>query len=357
MDKNTIYNDIRSKYYTAKKTKELAKECNLKFRYGYFSRREIELAQDAVDEFLEARDMSLQDLEEHLMNGAAFPYHELLQHVTAKIPNRTFKSVDTFVAWFYNPLTEKKFDKETEIQLLELVEQKGYRWKEIAQQLNFVRDACRTRYMELKSLSKNYVTVGEIEEIVRKGEVPTTEKEWEELSRRLNTTKKTLQTRITKFFKLPLKDSQNDMETIVLVAYILSLNFYCSIDINVVELQDFLANSSTIYKAERDAQQKRQEAAGEGVPAGNAYRSIFEDHFLKLFRNMNGMDLSVELSLDDIYWSNITRNFMVFSTTARSKFYSLVATYHLRTYKDLYDLLEKLAYNYYLISINRSLFS
>ncbi|KAI4292798.1 hypothetical protein PAPHI01_2072 [Pancytospora philotis] len=350
MDESAAYNDIRSKYCTAKRTKELAKEHKLKFRNGFFSRKELELAQNAVDEFLQREGLPLDALQEHLMHGAAFPLHDLLLHVTQSIPCRTFKSVSGFVAWFYNPLTEKKFDREAELRLLEMVERKGYRWKEIGRELNFVRDACRTRYLELKGLSRSYITVDEIAEIVRKGQVPTDEKGWRELSARLNVSQSTLFARVNKFLKSPLQSSGGDVDTVLLMAHILHFNFYCSLDVDFAQLRGFLEGCAAAYEAERGGH-----PAPEDQPRGNHYREIFDAHFHKAFPSLDRADLGVEIALDDIFWTNITKEFLVFSTTARTKFYSLVATYQIATFQDLFSAMDEIAYNHFLGEINKSL--
>ncbi|KAI5176443.1 hypothetical protein PAEPH01_2302 [Pancytospora epiphaga] len=335
MEKNPAYVEIRSKYIDARTTKKLCAENKLRFRHGFYSRREAGLVQTGVDEFLKERELKLEDLTSYLVSEEPFPIHDLVQYVTQRVPYRTFKSVDTFITWFYNPLTKNDFESEDDRKLLELVEKKGYRWKEIGAELEQVRARCRIRFLRLKGLYKKNLLISGMKSALKDG-IPTTDAEWERLCTSLGHSRVVVEKFVNQYMKRPILYREKDTSEIILSAYVLKHNFYCGMEIDIKELTEFVENCDEMYRSQ-----------GKHGDVSKGHEEFFQENFNKVVFVPESLDLEVDITVDDIFWTNIVNEYQIFSITAKSKFYILRSTYEIYTFRDLYEMMKKLTREYF----------
>lgn len=345
MENIPAYKELRSKFVCAKTARRLIKENGLKFRHGFFSTKEVEATRGAVAEFLDDNGLAVKDLENWLVEDAEFPRFELAKYVTSRVPYRTFKSIITFITWWYNPLTKSKFSEGDDLQLVELVNQKGFRWKEIGMVLEKWRDQCRHRFLRLKGLEKKKIHMKDIKQIVRAG-IPTSEAEWTVLCTRMQVSKALLTKYINQYLKrMPSDPSCDAINNITLCAYILVHNFYCTVSIDLRRFVDFLRNGALQYVEQEGACDSSHPEGERARSDPDALRAYFDLNFHGAFSSVESLDLGVEVETDDIFWINIINEFHIESQDAKSRFYALVSSHGIRTFGDLYKTLGSLSWD------------
>jgi hypothetical protein len=127
MDANSAYEFIRSRFVQLKETRTLVKKYGLKIKYGFFSKEEAQKVEKQVHKFLKERNLSMRELQRHLVEDTEFPIHDLLFECTQLCELRTYKSVHTHIMYIFHPYIRQTWKEEEEIQLLDLVNQKGFK--------------------------------------------------------------------------------------------------------------------------------------------------------------------------------------------------------------------------------------
>lgn len=421
MDASAAYNELRTKFMMSKPAKKLIKENNLKFKYGFFSAKESAVLREAVLEFLAKNKLELTDLEKYLTEDAAFPIHDLVLHAVSKLEYRTFKAVHTHITFVYHPMTASRFMENEDVELLNLVGAKGFRWKAIGMVLAKYRDQCRKRYLLLKGLQEKYLGTREIKKIVSEG-IPRSEQEWIELCLRLGISKARLVKRIDKYLKsATFSATDTYYHDIVLCTYIISLNYYCAMSVDPRQVIEFLANGARQYieqhvlgspahpnepaadngapapsailpsgnakdpdaKANEPALHKDASAtddtapnardsdpkhrllsniiankikiANEATEQTNKTKKNFNENFKQLFRLEKMQDLDIGVEIDDIFWGSIAQELGLEVHALKSKFYGLCSSHGFRTFRDIYDAVLGMAYDYFIDQIKQRL--
>lgn len=343
MDPTSTYNYLRNKFVPAKSAYKIIREFDLKFKYGPFSPREIKLAREAIDEFLSERKLTMDDVQSYLAEDAPFPFLELVAHVVTHIEHRTYKAVHTHVAFHYHPLVTHKFGPEEDLELLKLVQKRGFQWKEIARQLEKYRNHCRIRFLQLKGEMSRYITVRQIRTLLAEG-LPTTSSGWAEKAKELGVSRDTLVRKVTRYLRsMSFDRSEESYAAIMLFVYALAYNYFSAMSIDIKGLLGFLRGGAP------NEGQDLLAVHTEAVPPAPRIesREDFESAFARYFRRED-LDLSIKIETDDIFWDTIGRELIITTSTLKVRFAVLRKSYSLVTFHDIYETLKELSWSYYL---------
>lgn len=248
MDKTTAYNYIRSKFVGIRETRRLIKEHSLKIKYGYLSEEESKTVRDVVDKFLKERSLTLNDLKKHLVEDTEFPIHDLLYECTSACELRTYKSIHTHISYMYHPYIRMDWNEEEEMQLLDLVNQKGFKWKEISYHITKYKDICRLKYLAIKGeLTRQNLTNGMMQGLL--SNMPSTDEEWEVLCTQLKMPKTLILRLVNRYLNgKELIKAENKIHEISLCLSILNHNHYCKFNVNIFNIVEFLNSEHDIFE-------------------------------------------------------------------------------------------------------------
>lgn len=382
MDKATAYNYIRSRFVDLKETRSLIKKHGLKIKYGFLSTEEALAIRKVVDNFLQERGLTMNDLRKHLVEDAEFPIHELLYKCTEISKLRTYKSIHTHLTYIYHPYIHVKWNSDEEIQLLDLVNQKGFNWKEISYHLSKYKDLCRLKYLRIKGENSGKLGKLKIQELLTC--MPTTDSEWSALCSELKLNKARILQRIKRFLngKILNQPERRSIMEIQLCLLVLNNNHYCKFHSHLEDIFSFLESeiqscsiiekvedSKTPFIAKKSERENEANESPKSVEdelealieeskrekAANQSQVQFLNKFLGFFSDCKDFDLSVKINKDDIFWFNITREMNIEKSRALSKFNQLEAAYGWATFKDVYDTMIKLSYDYVMGGIKEKL--
>lgn len=248
MDRISAYNYIRSKFVGIRETRKLIKEHSLKIKYGYLSEQETTTVKNTVEKFLQERNLTLNDLKKHLVEDTEFPIHDLIYECTSVCELRTYKSIHTHIAYMYHPYIHMGWNEEEEVQLLDLVNQKGFNWKEISYHITKYKDICRMKYLSIKGeLTKQNLSQGKIQELLKN--MPSTDEEWGVLCAQLKMSKALVLRLLNKYLNgKELAKSENKILEITLCLCILNHNHYCKFNVNISSILEFLNTEHEIFE-------------------------------------------------------------------------------------------------------------
>lgn len=395
MNKDGAYNYIRSKFVMLKETRNLIKKHGLKIKYGFLSEGETSTVRRVVGNFLRQRRLTLRDLQKHLIEETDFPLHDLLYECTQACEFRTYKSIHTHIAYYYNPFIHASWNVEEEVQLLDLVNQKGFKWKEISYHLSKYKDLCRIRYLSLKGESAGNISRKRIEQLLTTG-LPSTDEEWRVLCEELKLCRSYISRKIDKYLNgKELCGPESKMLEIHLSLLILKNNHYCKFDISIDSIIEFLnSEPSSLNLVDRidgastpfvSVRGKKREGSADGEPGSmktecggsgedhpedgldvvlkrvQSARTVSEsqtkflNRFLDFFCLSKDFDLSIRISRDDIFWLNITREMVLERHSVYTKYNQLKQQYGWRTFKDIYDTVVKISYDHVILMIKQNL--
>lgn len=407
MDRETAYNYIRSKFIELQETRKLIKKHNLKIKYGFLSKEESNTVKETIERFLSERNYTMADLQKHLVEEEEFPFHDLLYECTQACEFRTFKSIHTHVAYTYNPFIHTTWNVEEELQLLDLVSQKGFIWKEISYHLSKYKDLCRNRYLWLKGERAKHLGKHKIEQLLSAG-LPATGEEWTALCEQLKMSKNYILRAIEKYLNgKELEKPREKTKEILLCLLILRNNHFCKFDINIDSIMSYLNSDTTSFNLyeridgsktpflsvrgkkvrvvneinQRQAVDENNDCTdittmksndGEEIEAefdsllgsiknsinsGNKEQARFLNVFLEFFSSCQDYDMEVVLNKEDVFWQNVTREMVLDKAAAIAKFNTIKQQYNWRTYKDVYDTVIKIAYDHVMLRIKDDLLS
>lgn len=379
MDRDSAYRYIRSKFVMLKETRKLIRKHGLKIKYGFLSDTETKTVRRVVDSFLQQRNLTLRDLQKHLVEETDFPFHDLLYECTQACELRTYKSIHTHIAYYYNPFIHTSWNPEDEVQLLDLVNQKGFKWKEISYHLSKYKDICRSRYLMLKGEGAGRISKRRIEQLLATG-LPSTDEEWEVLCEELRLNRGYIMRKIDKYLNgKELCMPESKMPEICLCLQILKNNHYCGFDISLESIVEYLDSdplsfdlvaridgSSTPFVSVRgkrcegsaDAADRNDDEL-ERIPDRSLVRSEsqarFLSRFLDFFCRSEDFDLDIRICRDDIFWFNITREMVLERNLVYTKFNELKMQYGWETFKDIYDTVVKMSYDHVILAIKQDM--
>lgn len=402
MDANSAYEFIRSRFVQLKETRAIVKKFGLKIKYGYFSKEEAQKVETHVKKFLRERNLKMKDLQKHLVEDSEFPIHELLFECTQLCELRTYKSVHTHIMYIYHPYIREAWKEEEEIQLLDLVNQKGFKWKEIGYHISKYKDMCLSRYRQLKGENSKAMSKSFIENLLQN--MPVTDEEWAILTSEFKLNK----IQITRLIEKHLNGKQLQLpkchsKEIELCLRILNHNHYCKFKIDIEKVKEYLnsdpmkygivnkiqgestpfvsirgntrsratdySNPSTFSISnlaeladvgEEEAQDDEFETLLENIIKSKQEsdsQTKFLQQFLDFFRLDPNFNLNVNINKEDIFWFNITREMLIEKSEATSKFNLLSRQHGWRVYKDIYDTVMKISYDYVILRIKQALIS
>lgn len=398
MDQKTAYNYIRSKFVELKETRALIKRHGLKIKYGILSEDESMTVRRIINKFLSDRQLTMNDFKKHLAEDVEFPIHDLLYDCTQACKLRTYKSVHTHIAYMYHPYLHIKWNEEEEIQLLDLVTQKGFKWREISYHLLKYKDFCRTKYLTLKGELSGNLSKSRIQALLKK--MPCTDGEWNALCAELRLNKSYIQRSINKYLNGKTLNSKACCELdIQMCLLILNNNHYCKFNVEIEKIMTFLNSKleafdiadriegdTTPFVSKRgvktasrllkskyetvddskiendDDKTENDEASQNNFKGDEEFEALLEDvktvekknqchtkflnKFLDFFLYNRDFNLDIEIKKEDIFWFNVTRDINISKNVLLAKFNQLSSQYGWKIYKDIYDTVIKMAYDY-----------
>lgn len=392
MDKISAYNYIRSKFVELKETRALIKRHNLKIKYGFLSTEETQKVREVIDKFLLDRNLTMNDFRRNLVENTEFPIHDLLYECTQACIYRTYKSIHTHVTYMYHPYIHITWNQDQEIQLLDLVNQKGFKWKEISYHLSKYKDLCRSKYLKIKEENRKGLSKNRIEELL--SDMPSTDQEWAILCDELKLSRQYILRLINRHLngKRLIRKDLKELE-IRLCLLILNNNHYCKFSCDIEKIMAFLKSDSmefidridgnttpffsqkgkrggytyingkyarpyTNTDSTRDYPEDEFEALLESIKTEskeNSSQTRFLNKFLDFFHLNSDFNLDVMLRKEDIFWLNITKEINIDKSCAYAKLNQLAAMYHWNYYKDIYDSVFKMAYDFVISETKRRL--
>lgn len=395
MDKISAYNYIRSKFVELKETRALIKKHGLKIKYGYLSDEETRTVRHIVDKFLKERRLTMSDLKRHLVEDVEFPIHDLLYECTQVCELRTYKSIHTHLSYMCHPYIHINWNADEEVQLLDLVNQKGFKWKEISYHLSKYKDLCRTKYLILKGENSRALTKSRIENLL--ANMPSTDQEWAVICNELRVNKLYICKVIKRYLNgKELNRSESKLMEIHLCLLVLNNNHYCKFNCNIENILAYLESDVESYgivdKIDGNATpfiSKNGKRAGSVLVDGvferpyentantdreypeddfeallddikkesseNRSQTRFLNQFLDFFKINKDFDLNIKINKEDIFWYNVTRDINLEKCVAFSKFSQLSKVYGWRIFNDVYDTAVKLAYDHVMTRIKQTL--
>lgn len=400
MDANSAYEFIRSRFVQLKETRTLVKKYGLKIKYGFFSKEEAQKVEKQVHKFLKERNLSMRELQRHLVEDTEFPIHDLLFECTQLCELRTYKSVHTHIMYIFHPYIRQTWKEEEEIQLLDLVNQKGFKWKEIGYHISKYKDMCLSRYLKLKGENSKHLTKSFIENLL--AHMPITDEEWAVLCNEVHLSKAQISRLIEKHLNgKQLQLPKCHLKEIELCLWILNHNHYCKFHIDVQRIKNYLESDplqygfinkiqggltpfvssrgnrkqrtqSVIYNA-TDKSNENREVDSNDLEQDDAFESIIENilkakeesdsqtrflqQFLEFFKLDPRFNLNIIINRDDIFWFNITREMVIEKSEAVAKCNLLSRQYNWKTFQDIYDTVMKISYDYVILRIKQALAS
>ncbi|PRW58651.1 myb family transcription factor family [Chlorella sorokiniana] len=118
---------------------------------GPFSSGEKETIRQAVYEYAATKGLSTDDMSWLFSTSKSGETKGLWKQIAAKLPQRTVKSVwAAGTRMFHEGNYQGKWSSGEDSRLLELVEEKGRRWKEIGGALGRMPEACRDRWLAIR---------------------------------------------------------------------------------------------------------------------------------------------------------------------------------------------------------------
>ncbi|KAM0680975.1 hypothetical protein GINT2_000757 [Glugoides intestinalis] len=402
MDNHTAYNYIRSKFVKLRETRALIKKHGLKIKYGLLSEDEVVTVKTIINKFLAERRFTMKDFKKHLAEDTEFPIHDLLYECTQACTLRTYKSIHTHIAYIYHPYIHIKWNEEEEIQLLDLVTQKGFKWKEISYHLLKYKDFCRLKYLDIKGERPHLLTKSRIQELLKK--MPSTDQEWAALCSELRLNRAYIKRSISKYLNGKALNTKECGELDIRICLlVLNNNHYCKFNVNIDNILNFLNSgletfdiidklegSTTPFISKRgmkslsrrleskhDQVNKSKvddgetlEANYEGDDGDEDFEKLLEDikntekknqshtkflnKFLDFFLCNKDFNLDIVIKKEDIFWFNVTRDINIERNVLLGKFNQLSSQYGWKMYKDIYDSLMKMAYDYVMNRIRQS---
>lgn len=396
MDGVSAYNYIRSKFVDLRETRSLIKKHGLKIKYGFLSEEEAATVRRVVGKFLSERHLTMNDLKRHLVEDAEFPIHDLLYECTQVCELRTYKSIHTHLSYMYHPYIRTNWNSDEEIQLLDLVSQKGFKWKEISYHLSKYKDLCRVKYLALKGENSASLTKSKIQYLL--AHMPTTDEEWGALCSELRLHRAYITRCIDRYLNgKELCRPESKILEIHLCLLILNNNHYCKFACNIENILSFLSLDTQLYdivdriesnttpfvsqKGRRAGSvlvdglcRRSYENASTGTgetcseddfeellenikktSAESRSQTRFLSKFLDFFKIQPDFSLDVAVNKDDIFWYNITKEINIERSVALSRFNQLCRAYEWGTFKDIYDTVVKMSYDHVVARIKQSL--
>lgn len=393
--------DLKTKFVLNKDTHKTIKELNLKFRFGAFSQRETEIVRSHVHKFLRDSHLTMKDLQNHLHNGTDFPMHELTLYCTSMIEHRTYKSVSAHLSFMYHPFVYAAFSQEDDINLLDLVDKKGYHWKSIGTDIDKYRNNCRGRFMLLKGLYKKSIYRRDILNLVESG-LPTTEEEWKEICERFSVSRTTLSARINEYIRGKMFENDDKVHNdMILLVHVLSYNHYCPLPIRIDDFKSFIDNGIDTYADIAIMNSIRADHHNSEIPENcsnfdvsefnihkeNSEENMYEKNTNYIERNKsnlgnineedlnkentetclinrnkdkisafksklneilcisNNFNMNIEIEDQDIFWITISKYMEISRELLKSRFKIIKSSYSLKTYANLVNLIHNLGYN------------
>jgi len=392
---SSAYNYIRSKFVIARGMRELIKKHKLKIKYGVFAKDEAQLVERTLNKFLADRGLSMDDFKRGLVEGGDFPIKELVYECTQACESRTYHTMFNHLAYSYHPDIRKRIEADEEIQLLDLVNQKGFKWKEIGYHLSKYKDLCQRKYLSMIGENSRSLTKRRIEGLLTR--MPATDEEWGVVCREMRLKRPTIVRAINRFLngKRLCEDEGRNLE-IQLCILILKGNHYCRFNCDVERILGYLegdeilditngGDPNVVDGGDPDVVDVGDLNVANGgdpnvvdgddlnVVNGGDPNVVNENHpntsseeirgtqsrflarFLIFFNLADDFNLDVPINKDDIFWYNITRDLNLPKSLALTKFNQLSAMYGWRTFQDIYDTVVKIAYDYAVVRIKQLL--
>lgn len=390
MDAETAYNHIRSKFIPLRETRALIKTHKLKIKYGHLSEGESSTIKTILTQFLKDRHLKMKDLRNYLIEESEFPMHDLLYECTQACELRTYKSVHTHIMYMYNPfIHDTIWGEDKDLQLLDLVNQKGFKWKEISYHLSKFKDLCLARYRRLKGeLSKN-LSKNWIESLLEN--MPVTDEEWAVLCKETKLNKVQISRAVEKHLNgKQLQVPKCHVKEIELCLRILNNNHFCKFHVSIEHIISFLdsdplnygivdkidGNTTPFISVRGLSRNKGNEVGTTPIDdtadesddefesmvenmakaqSENRSQTKFLSRFLDFFKLDPSFNLNITINKDDIFWLNITREMVITKSEAFAKYNSLARRYDWNVFKDIYDTVMKLSYDYVMLKTKQAL--
>lgn len=351
-DASSAYNYIRSKFVIASGMRELIKKHKLKIKYGVFSKAEAEIVRRTLDKFLADRGLAMEDFQRSLFEGGDFPIKDLIYECTQVCETRTYYTIFNHLAYTYHPYIRQRITEEEEIQLLDLVNQKGFRWKEIGYHLSKYKDLCQRKYLMLVGEGNHkQLTKKRIETML--SHMPSTEEEWTVVCRELKQKKPKILQAVKRFLNgKKLCGRETGKIEIQLCLLILNNNHYCKFNCDTQRIIDYLDGDVQAFEIVERREVSEAEMKNEEATNG---QSRFLEKFLGLFDISEDFNLDVTINKDDIFWYNITREMNVEKGVSIVRFNELSRIYGWKKFRDIYDTIMKLAYDYAIVRTKQTL--
>ncbi|KAI5148109.1 hypothetical protein ENBRE01_0123 [Enteropsectra breve] len=384
MDKDTALIKLRSCFVEEGVAKKLIKKHGLKFNVGFLNNKEQLAVREKTEEFLSSVNITMDDLEQYALVGGEFPFKELMLHIMPVVPFRTYKNVAMHVLYRYHPYSGNNFFTEKDdIKLLELVEKNGFRWHDMCTEITKYRDHLRKRYLVLKQLNTVYVGPREIEILLKRG-LPTTEREWNELAKKLNTQAVTLKNKINKYLHTKrYVEEEHAYDDIVLLVHIMAYNYYCQANIDIPAFLAYIKEYGKEYyskrkiivddNTEKDIEDQNIEYTENIENDGDITKLLEHNEFnlenkvsdddlvdmdeltekLDDFFKTKDLDLSVDVEIEDVFWHTIAPEINFSTSDCRNNFNNLKNTFYITKFQDVKNTLYSLAHSFIITEIRK----
>lgn len=389
MDRESAYNYIRSKFVKYRILRSVIKKHNFNIKQGQLSKDEKNKVHDAINSFLSKRQLTMADLENYLIQITDFPYHDLLFECTQAVELRLYHSIEKHIYFWYNPYKLNKFTQEDDLNLLELVNNKGFAWKEIMYHTKKYEQYLRVRYLTMIGEKGAYMGPRRIEALLDTG-LPSTDADWNELCKVLKQNKTFILKKVKEYLNgKSLNKNKDRIVDIKLMLTILKRNHPCHMNIDIEEIINSLENceyyenviqinpDTEIEEAneaidvvdedikellnedieevlnediEEDIAQKSApfkklpKMLEDRISNSNKYFTLFLERFLLFFQGFDNFDMNVEIDKTDIFWFNIHKELDIQTPILLSRFNQLKQEFDMKYYRDIYDSMIKLSF-------------
>lgn len=326
---------LRTKFMKSGEARALMEKYDIVVKRGDYSCSEVKLIDEVMRMFLEKHQLSIKDLHGFFLEeNPSFPIRDLLLEISNALEYRTLTSVWIYVSYHYHPYVDAKWEPENEIQLLKLVQVLGFKWKEICGIMKRSSRKCIFNYykiMGIKGMSKCSLKLAE--------GIPSTEDGWNDMCKRLRTSRKRLSHLINGYIANRLANPfWNEYNDVVLIAYAIFYNHFCSVKIKIPELLQFLdGNADKLPERESINRDEVSEEISRFIPDLKEYC------------------LDVSVDIEDIFWGTITMFLRFSSGLLKSKFVQISKIYGIKTFGDLIAVFRDIAVNCYLCKIKNKL--
>jgi len=120
---------------------------------GKYTRRERELVDEGIEEWIQLSGVSREEALEQLFSREK-QVKNAWSIIAAKVPGRNYRSVYNHAMRRYEPVKRGKWSEEETKQLVDLVEELGRDWARISKELNKGRMMCRDKYRQIRKNGK-----------------------------------------------------------------------------------------------------------------------------------------------------------------------------------------------------------